>query len=45
VQIVIYLLFAKVGDTGHVACRRFCSRRIPLPAIIPGFASFCCRSR
>lgn len=40
VQIVIYPLFAKVGDAEYIAYHRFCSRRIPLPVILPGFASF-----
>jgi hypothetical protein len=40
VQIVIYPLFAKVGEAEYVAYHRFYSRRIPLPIIIPGFASF-----
>jgi hypothetical protein len=40
VQIVIYPLFAKVGDAEYIAYHRFYSRRIPLPVILPGFASF-----
>lgn len=40
VQIVIYPLFAQVGETEYAAYHRFYSRRIPLPVIIPGFASF-----
>ncbi|MBJ7409283.1 MAG: hypothetical protein JHD15_02825 [Phenylobacterium sp.] len=39
-QIVIYPLFAKVGEAEYVAYHRFYSRRIPLPVILPGFASF-----
>ena len=39
-QIVIYPLFAKVGEAEYVAYHRFYSGRIPLPVIIPGFASF-----
>ena len=39
-QIVIYPLFAKVGAVDYVHYHRFYSRRIPLPVIIPGFASF-----
>lgn len=40
VQIVVYPLFAKVGETDYVDYHRFYSGRIPLPVIIPGFASF-----
>lgn len=40
VQIVIYPLFAQVGETDYVRYHRFYSRRIPLPVILPGFASF-----
>jgi hypothetical protein len=40
VQIVIYPLFAKVGAVDYVHYHRFYSRHIPLPVIIPGFASF-----
>lgn len=40
IQIVIYPLFAKVGEAEYVAYHGFYSRRIPLPIIIPGFASF-----
>jgi hypothetical protein len=40
VQIVIYPLFAKVGEAEYVSYHRFYSRRIPLPVILPGFASF-----
>lgn len=39
-QIVVYPLFAKVGETDYVAYHRFYSRRIPLVVILPGFASF-----
>jgi hypothetical protein len=39
-QIVVYPLFGKVGTTEYVAYHRFYSSRIPLPVIIPGFASF-----
>lgn len=39
-QIAIYPLFAKVGPTEYVDYHRFYTRRIPLPVIIPGFASF-----
>ena len=40
VQIVIYPLFGLVGQDGYVNYHRFYTRRIPLPVIIPGFASF-----
>lgn len=40
VQIVIYPLFGQVGETEYVAYHRFYSRHIPLPVIVPGFASF-----
>lgn len=40
VQIIIYPLFAKVGAADYVHYHRFYSRHIPLPVIIPGFASF-----
>lgn len=39
-QIVIYPLFAKVGAPDYKAYHAAYSRRIPLPVIIPGFASF-----
>jgi hypothetical protein len=39
-QIVVYPLFAKVGEAEYVAYHRFYSSRIPLPVIVPGFASF-----
>jgi hypothetical protein len=40
VQIVVYPLFARVGEAQYVGYHAFYSRRIPLPVIIPGFASF-----
>ncbi|PSN15086.1 hypothetical protein C7293_08795 [filamentous cyanobacterium CCT1] len=40
VQIVVYPLFAKVGAVDYVHYHRFYTQRIPLPVIIPGFASF-----
>jgi hypothetical protein len=40
VQIVVYPLFAKVGSDEYVAYHGFYSSRIPLPVIVPGFASF-----
>jgi hypothetical protein len=40
VQIVVYPLFAKVGPAEYIDYHRFYSRRIPLPIILPGFASF-----
>lgn len=39
-QVVIYPLFARVGPTEYVGYHGFYSRRIPLPVILPGFASF-----
>jgi hypothetical protein len=39
-QIVVYPLFAKVGEAEYVAYHKFYSSRIPLPVIVPGFASF-----
>jgi hypothetical protein len=39
-QIVVYPLFGKVGTNEYVAYHRFYSSRIPLPVIVPGFASF-----
>ena len=40
VQIVVYPLFARVGEADYIRYHRFYSRRIPVPVIIPGFASF-----
>jgi hypothetical protein len=40
VQIVVYPLFARVGEGEYVEYHRFYSSRIPLPVILPGFASF-----
>ena len=40
VQIVVYPLFGKVGPNEYIAYHRFYSSRIPLPVIVPGFASF-----
>lgn len=39
-QIVIYPLFALVGDREYIAYHRAYTRRIPLVVILPGFASF-----
>jgi hypothetical protein len=39
-QIVVYPLFGKVGAGEYVRYHRFYSSRIPLPVILPGFASF-----
>jgi hypothetical protein len=39
-QIVVYPLFGKVGEDEYVAYHGFYSSRIPLPVIVPGFASF-----
>ena len=40
VQMVVYPLFAHVGAGEYVDYHRSYSRRIPLPVILPGFASF-----
>jgi hypothetical protein len=40
VQIVVYPLFAQVGAADYTRYHRFYLRRIRLPVIIPGFASF-----
>ena len=40
VQIVVYPLFAKVGEPDYVGYHRFYTSRIPLVVILPGFASF-----
>jgi hypothetical protein len=40
VQIVIYPLFAEVGAADYVRYHGRYTSRIPLPVIIPGFASF-----
>lgn len=40
VQLVVYLLFAKVGSEEYVAYHKFYLSRIPLPVILPGFACF-----
>ncbi len=39
-QVVVYPLFTKVGEAEYVAYHKFYSSRIPLPVILPGFASF-----
>ena len=39
-QIVVYPLFGKVGPNEYVAYHKFYSSHIPLPVIVPGFASF-----
>lgn len=39
-QLVIYPLFARVGADDYIAYHKFYARRIPLPVILPGFASF-----
>jgi hypothetical protein len=39
-QLIMYPLFAKVGEAEYISFHRFYSARIPLPVIIPGFASF-----
>lgn len=40
VQLVVYPLFAQVGLKEYVTYHKFYSSHIPLPVIIPGFASF-----
>ncbi|WP_258602600.1 hypothetical protein [Mesorhizobium sp. AR10] len=40
VQIVVYPLFAKVGEAEYTRYHRFYTSCIPLPIILPGFASF-----
>jgi hypothetical protein len=40
VQIVIYPLFAEVGEADYIRHHRSYSRRILLPVILPGFLSF-----
>jgi hypothetical protein len=40
VQIVVYPLFAKVGEADYTSYHRFYTSRIPLPVILPGFATF-----
>ena len=40
VQVVIYPLFARVGEADYVAYHSFYSGHIPWPVIGPGFASF-----
>jgi hypothetical protein len=39
-QLVVYPLFAKVGEDEYVTYHKFYSSRILLPVIVPGFASF-----
>lgn len=39
-QIVVYPLFAQVGEAEYKSYHRFYARRIPLPVIVPGFACF-----
>ncbi|MFI0847505.1 hypothetical protein [Mesorhizobium sp. IMUNJ 23232] len=39
-QVVVYPLFAKVGETDYVAYHRYYTNRIPFVVILPGFASF-----
>ena len=40
VQIVVYPLFARVGEREYTTYHRFYSSRIPAPVIVPGFVSF-----
>jgi hypothetical protein len=39
-QLVVYPLFAKVGAAEYVTYHKYYSSRIPVPVILPGFASF-----
>jgi hypothetical protein len=39
-QLVIYPLFARVGESQNLDYHRFYARRILLPVIVPGFACF-----
>ena len=39
-QLVVYPLFGKVGPDEYIAYHKSYSSRIPLPVILPGFASF-----
>ena len=39
-QIAVYPLFGQVGEEEYVTYHKFYSSRIPLPAIVPGFAGF-----
>jgi hypothetical protein len=39
-QVAVYPLFLRVGAAEYVAYHRFYAQRIPLPVIVPGFASF-----
>ena len=39
-QVVIYPLFAKVGTLEYIEYHGFYTRKIPLPVVGPGFASF-----
>lgn len=40
IQVVVYPLFARVGASEYTIYHRFYSSRIPLPVILPGFATF-----
>jgi hypothetical protein len=40
IQIVVYPLFARVDDLEYTRYHQFYARRIRLPVIVPGFASF-----
>ena len=37
---MVYHLFAKVGAAEYIAYHRYYGSHIPLPVILPGFASF-----
>lgn len=40
IQVVIYPLFAQVGPAEYIAYHGFYASKIPMPVILPGFASF-----
>jgi hypothetical protein len=40
IQIVVYPLFARVGEAEYIGYHSFYAKRIPLPVIVPGFAGF-----
>ena len=39
-SVLIFAVFGKVGPAEYVAYHKFYSSRIPVPVILPGFASF-----
>lgn len=40
IQLVVYPLFGQVGKDDYITYHKFYSRHIPVPVILPGFASF-----